>query len=163
MKAFKLPLVLLLIVLQLSLIKHKLHFKAIKPGHFTFVTMQSNSFQIKIKDTIPPHANIYFTNSKWNGNHFNINGSHLTWNTGTESILPGSKISFSQIEKQPTASKGSLEGQMKLTSQDPIFAYLGHNKMPTLFLAAVGTNNKAFGTLTNTQLTLDKTVTIQMP
>lgn len=167
MATLKLPIVLIIILLFLNAIRHKHQPQNIKQGHLTFLKMNTDStqgFQILIHDTLPPNTSINFTDSKWNGNHFNIKESNIVWLSGSEPLLPDEKIEFKNLNQNPMVSKGTLKGKMKLSARnEAIFAYLGHNKMPRLFLAVISTDSTAYGTLLNTQLTRNELAILHKP
>ncbi len=127
----------------------------LKPADFSFVSMDTKNegFEILTSVIILPNTEIRFCDSEWNGNHFGADESDLVWNTGEETILPGSLIQFTQLHNTPKVSYGSISNTIRISKEkDAIFAYQGNPRLPKVFIAAIANHESAYGTLINTGL-----------
>lgn len=155
MKNYKIFLIILpLLVLVLFLEQN--NFKK-NSASFSFISYQSvddDSFSVFLHENLKANSNIYFTNSKWNGSHFNIKGDDLVWNTGNNEIKKGAIIHFKALNSKPQVNIGNTIGRLNLDKNgDAIFSYIGDGlKMPTKFICAVSVGSKNYGTLVNTNL-----------
>lgn len=138
---------------------------SLKTGDIRFISMDGTSqdrFRIEVMVDLPAHTIIRFTDSEWNGNHFGFDENDMAWNSGKQVIPIGTIIRFRQLDTQPTVSYGNIKNGLRLSrSSEAIFAYLGSKRTPRRFLAAIGTDEKAFGTLINTGLIEGQTAIIK--
>ena len=136
----------------------------LKEGSITFVSFDArgnDSFSFVVLVNIKPNTTIYFTDSKWNGNRFSLNGDHMEWHSGDKEIKRGTVIKVSDVKNNGSASIGSVSQTMALNKNgDAIYGYIGSMRMPTKFLSAIATNKIAYGTLANTKLVLGKNFTL---
>ncbi|MFT5750648.1 MAG: hypothetical protein ACI828_000286 [Flavobacteriales bacterium] len=153
MKTFEIPfligaLVALIIVFTLP--------PSLETGDLRFVSMNGqlqDRFALEMMTNIPAHTIIRFTDSEWNGNRFGLDEHDMAWNSGKQNIPAGITVHFTQLNSQAKVSHGSVRNGLHISQEsDAIFAYLGSSRMPTRFLAVVGTDENAFGTLVNTGL-----------
>lgn len=104
---------------------------------------------------IPANTSIRFTDTEWNGTALVDGEADYEWNTGANLITSGTIITFSNIsENTRTVSIGSIIGKPGglSGSSEAIFAYLGTERNPITFIAAVANSTTAYGSLTNTGL-----------
>ncbi|WP_422081185.1 hypothetical protein [Ulvibacterium sp.] len=131
----------------------------LQPGDisFTSINAYNDGFEVISLVNIPSNTTIHFTDSEWNGNRFGADESDMVWNTGGQVIKAGSTVSFTNLGSNPRVSIGTLKNKLRISKKkEAIFAYLGSTRMPTVFLAAVGNDEFAYGTLINTSLQMDK-------
>ena len=128
---------------------------------FEHMNGEKEEFSIKVQTTLPPHTNIFFTDTEWNGSHLGIDEHTMIWNTGPKSINKGTLIFFERIATTTKATIGETKGFLKLSStEEAIFAYQGTERMPIQFLAGIALDISDYGTLTNTGLIKDSTALI---
>jgi hypothetical protein len=120
-----------------------------------------NDFAIVALADIPANTTIYFTDTEWNGKSFESGEDDITWTTGSSVISAGTVVTFTDINSaSEMVSTGSITaGNMSLgVSDEAIFAYLGAERSPTTFLAAVSTSIDQYdGTSPNPSGTLEGT------
>ncbi|WP_136467215.1 hypothetical protein [Flagellimonas onchidii] len=141
---------LLVICIYYDQKKQELH-----PGDitFTFFDADNDAFGIVAHVDIPSNTIVHFTDSEWNGNRFGFDENNLSWNTGGNKITAGTHINFTKLDTLPSVNIGFLKNKMKISKkEDAIFAYSGHTRMPSVFLAAAANSVNAYGTLINTGL-----------
>ena len=127
-----------------------------KTGDIHFLSMDTtdgDGFSIIAFVDIAPGTTIRFTDSEWNGSRFGADENDISWYSGADTIPAGSIIKFVDVAIAPMASHGTINGKLRLSDKsEALFAYFGSPRMPTMFLAAIANDNKAFGTLINTGL-----------
>lgn len=135
----------------------------LQTGSLSFYKIEAinECFVIKTHHTIPPHSQVFFTDTEWNGNRFTLGEHTLIWNSGEHHILAGSMIYFTHINSTPITSIGDAKGLMRIVPhKDAIFVYQGSERMPTHFITGFAYNISDFGTLQNTGLLVDSTATV---
>lgn len=161
MKELKIISTLTLLVIILLVNQSQKKEIALKTGDISFISLKSTNnsgFSIITFVNLPPKTKIHFTDSEWNGNHFGSDENDILWKTGKNAIQAGSIINFTNLDSNPSVTYGVLFGSMKISKKnDAIFAYLGYEKMPIKFLAAVANDELGYGTLINTNLVDGKT------
>lgn len=117
-------------------------------GDIAFVGINSSSseFAIVALADLPPHATIFFTDSKWDGNVFE--SGDIRWETGNTLISAGTVVTFHNTDaEEATVSAGSLSGNgLKWSSTNiTIFSYRGPDlqSSPTL-LAAISNRENSY-------------------
>jgi hypothetical protein len=137
---------------------------SLETGDLHFTSMDGKSqdrFELVPMVDLPPYTIIRFTDSEWNGTRFGFDEHEMAWNSGKRTIKAGAKVYFTHLNTIPTVSHGSLKNGLHLSQKsEAIFAYLGTRRQPKRFLAAVATDARAFGTLSNTGLKEETDVTI---
>lgn len=113
---------------------------------FTAFNADEDGWAIVALTELAPDSIIRFTDSNWDGAAFTSAEGFHVWNTGTEAILAGTVVRFSQIDSASrAASIGSLSGSGNAalsSSGDTLYAYLGDSaSAPTLFLAGVSSES----------------------
>ena len=145
----------------MSLIKLSKTDTLLRSGCISFISMEStknDGFVIRTNVDISPNSKIRFTDSEWNGNHFGFDENDITWINGTKIIPAGTVIHFTNLNAKAAVSRGTIMGSMSLSQEkDAIFAYIGDQRMPTKFLAAMANNELGYGTLLNTGLVKGQT------
>lgn len=156
MKDLKLTIPLIILLVITILIESK-EGNNLKTGDFAFTSfkaIENEGFSIVTFKDIKPNSIIYFTDAKWNGNHFAIDEGTLIWNTGNDIIKAGMQIVFNNTNTTPISNYGNVKNTLKLSKfSDALFAYIGSaSKVPDTFIAAVSNNKTSYGTLINTGL-----------
>lgn len=127
-----------------------------KTGDIQFVGFNAiinDSFSIQTLVDIPANTTIHFTDSEWNGARFGLDENNAVWNSGNNVIEAGTVIHFSNPNEAPTASIGSIHPALRISKkEEAIFAYIGSERVPKRFLAAMANDKKAYKTLNNTGL-----------
>ncbi len=161
MKEFKVVLVLPLLIALLPIFNTRESKPDLKAGDLEFISLKAKNedgFTIITHTNLPPNTQIHFSDSEWNGNRFGADESELLWTSGNNLIQAESRIHFNRLNSSPSVSIGTLSGSMKISQKgDAVFAFIGYQKMPSVFLAAASNNNLAFGTLINTKLIMGET------
>lgn len=150
----------LFFVLSFTLVILHLTFKSphnnLKAGDIKFIgfnAVLNDSFSVKILADIPSNTTIQFTDSEWNGSKFGLDEGNMIWNSGNEIIKAGTVVHFSNHNEQPKVSVGVVNQALKISKNaEAIFAYIGSERVPKRFLAAMANDGKAYGTLNNTGL-----------
>lgn len=142
---------------------------------FTAFNADEDGWALTTFVDIAANTKIYFSDNEWNGSAFNTGESFSSWTTGASTVLAGSVVRFSAIDKA-TASvstgtyvretvSGSTNAGIS-ASGETIYAYLGGltaNATPTTFLTAISNatsiTSAADGGLTNTGLVVGSTAT----
>jgi hypothetical protein len=151
--------IMILMVFFASISGIKKHAK-LSPGAISFISLDSHNegFAIVTNQQLPPKTTIHFTDSEWNGNRFGEDESDIVWVTGIDTIIPGTKIEFRNLDSVPLASIGTVQNTLRLSKkEEAIFAYIGTTRMPVKFLAAAANDESGYGTLINTGLHLGTT------
>ncbi len=156
MKGLIVTIVFVFAVLLLFVMHLKRNDTLLKPGSISFISMksgESDGFAIRTNVNISPRTRIRFTDSEWNGNHFGFDENDMLWISGDTLIKAESVINFSNLNANATVSYGTILGSMQLSKKsEAIFAYMGGERMPTVFLAAIANNEFGYGTILNTGL-----------
>ena len=117
MKDLKL-IVPLIILLVITIIIESKQENNLQPGDFAFTSFKAigkEGFSFVTFKDIKPNSIIYFTDSKWNGNHFAIDEGTLIWNSGDDIIKAGMQIVVNNINTTPVSNYGSLKNTIKPT------------------------------------------------
>ena len=128
------------------------------PGDIAFTAFNADGgddFAIVTFVDITANTSIRFTDTEWDGTNLVDGEADYEWNTGANAIVSGTIITFSNIsENTRTVSIGSIIGEPGglSGSSEAIFAYLGTERNPTTFIAAVANSASAYGSLKNTGL-----------
>lgn len=154
MKPFKILIVPILLLIVIFALENNAN--TLTTGDIAFSSFDAtgnDSFSIITLKPIQPNTTLFFTDAKWTGNRFRINGNHLTWNSGSTLLKAGSLIEFKNIKQNATVNVGEVNSKMALSKKgDAIYAYRGLLKMPDVFLAGISNDIANYGTLNNTGL-----------
>lgn len=142
---------------------------------FTAFNADEDGWALTTFVDIAANTKIFFTDNEWNGTAFNTGESYSSWTTGAATVLAGSVVRFSAIDKATASvSVGSFMAEAVSLSanrgtsatSDTIYAYLGGltaDATPTTFLTAISNaasiTAAADGGLTNTGLVVGSTAT----
>ena len=164
MKPFKI--LIIPIVLLITIFTLESNTSALETGDIAFSSFDftgNDSFSIITLKSIKPNTTLYFTDAKWTGNRFRINGHHLVWTSGDQELAKGTLIEFKDLKQNATVNVGNVNSKMALSKKgDAIYAYTGSLKMPKVFLAGISNDIINYGTLINTGLEEGKS-TITFP
>lgn len=156
-----------LIALALATLAAQAHALSTGDIAFTSFNADDDGWAVVSLVDLPANTVIYFSDNEWNGSAFNDTNEHaLMWNTGTNPILAGTVVVFTEIDATPDIIKATI-GTLSLAggagsnlglakSNETFYAYLGTSAVnPTTFLAAITTEADAHTDyITNAGLTL---------
>jgi hypothetical protein len=115
---------------------------------FTSFNADEDGWSIVVLTELTSHSTLYFTDSNWDGNTFATSEGFYEWDTGADSILAGTVIRFSQIDKSNRSVSIGVLNMLRNAAlsgtSETLYAYLGEAAdRPTAFLAAVTTEASA--------------------